>query len=91
MLTKKQQWRRTKSIKYSFPDGTPLECSFEEPRKGDAAEYWNLGSSKTSSLYGRPKGAIIQDWGRTGVVAPVAEGNSTFSPVARSSLLNLAE
>ena len=25
MLTKKQQWRRTKSPQHSFPDGTPLE------------------------------------------------------------------
>lgn len=30
MLTKKQQWRRTKSNKYSFPDGTPLVGSFGE-------------------------------------------------------------
>ena len=50
MLTKKQQWRRTKSIKYSFPDGTPLECSFEEYRKGDAVKDSDTFSPRTINL-----------------------------------------
>ena len=50
MLTKKQQWRRTKSNKYSLPDGTPLGCFFEESRKGDAAEDSDAFSPRTIHL-----------------------------------------
>ena len=50
MLTKKQQWRRTKSNKYSFPDGTPLGGSFGESRKGDAIEGGVAFSPRTINL-----------------------------------------